>query len=182
MRKYLHDDFKKTVVNIERVMNNYKELNNSNFKNGTFRIQKEGYYKLTENIIFEPNKEDGFLPTIDQMRGGTNAKYPMAPFGPYILGFFSAITIECGNVVLDLNGFCISLLTEILFLDIILVIDERTPFLSITSSLMYDEKDLFVYDIKERKRALLIALESSFCFFFDTPVILLGIIFPFSVT
>ena len=38
-----------------------------------------------------------------------------------------------------------------------------------------------LYDINDKNLALLIALESSFCFFLETPVILLGIIFPFSV-
>ena len=36
-----------------------------------------------------------------------------------------------------LNGFWINLLTEILFLDNTLVIDDKTPFLSITSNLKY---------------------------------------------
>ena len=42
-----------------------------------------------------------------------------------------------------LNGFWINRLTEILFLDNTLVIDDKTPFLSITSNLKYEENILF---------------------------------------
>ena len=42
-----------------------------------------------------------------------------------------------------LKGFCISLLTEILFFDKIFVIDDKTPVLSTTSNLIYDENISF---------------------------------------
>ena len=89
------------------------QLSNENFKNGTFRIIKSGIYKLTENIIFSPNSNiytslnchdllnvlDNFHPTESQ-----KSDYPTPP---YQFGFFAAITIECDNVILDLNGFSI---------------------------------------------------------------------------
>ena len=31
-------------------------LTNNNFINGTYRITKPGYYKLSEDIVFAPNK------------------------------------------------------------------------------------------------------------------------------
>ena len=40
-----------------------------------------------------------------------------------------------------LKGFCINLFTEILFFDKIFVIDDKTPVLSMTSSLIYEEKN-----------------------------------------
>jgi hypothetical protein len=42
-----------------------------------------------EDIIFEPNKENHYM--------------PYRKDDAYILGFFSAITIECNNVIIDLH-------------------------------------------------------------------------------
>jgi len=75
------------------------ELNQSHFVNGTVRITKPGIYTLTENIVFNPNENDDFFPRMDQL-----SKFPMGNSGPFHLGFFAAITIECDNVILDLNG------------------------------------------------------------------------------
>ena len=33
--------------------------------------------------------------------------YPQHMMGPYHLGFFAAITVECDDVIIDLNGFSI---------------------------------------------------------------------------
>ena len=63
------------VVVEERTLQNYVELKNCDFKNGTVRIIHAGYYKLTEDIIFDP------IP-------GSIKKYPKTPHGPYSLGFF----------------------------------------------------------------------------------------------
>jgi len=57
-----------------------------------------------EDIVFEPNPNDDFLPTAAQTAGGASAEYPTAPFGGYHLGFFAAITVEGKNIFLDLNG------------------------------------------------------------------------------
>ena len=42
------------------------------------------------------------MPTAAQISSG---EYPVAPNGPYHMGFFAAITIETNNVVIDLNGY-----------------------------------------------------------------------------
>lgn len=68
-----------------------------NFEFGTFRIREPGIYKLLENISFSPNSDDNYFPTTEQ-----NSLYPKE--NGYILGFFAAITVECNDVVIDLNG------------------------------------------------------------------------------
>ena len=75
------------------------ELKQSDFINGTVRITKPGIYKLTENIIFSPNPSNDFFARPDQM-----TQFPMGDKGPFHLGFFSAITVESDNVLIDLNG------------------------------------------------------------------------------
>ncbi len=72
-------------------------LNNSSFKKGTLRITKPGVYIITEDIILEPNEDIDCFPSNEQSN-----IYPMSP-GPYVLGFFAGITVECNNVVIDLN-------------------------------------------------------------------------------
>lgn len=74
----------------------------NDFKEGTYRITKPGLYTLNENIIFHPNPDNDFKPTMEQFKNNT---YPPHP---YRLGFFAAITIECKDVILDLNGYSIS--------------------------------------------------------------------------
>jgi hypothetical protein len=118
-----YKDDLKPFVSLETTMNNLEkslvviELTQSNFVSGTYRIRKSGYYKLTENIVFNPNSSkwdgvkligDDWNPTSVQTTGGASAQYPIAPYGPYHLGFFTAITIETNNVILDLNGFTLS--------------------------------------------------------------------------
>ena len=73
-------------------------LKQTDFDNGTLRITKPGIYILEENIEFNPNPNDDFMPRIGQI-----LQYPMGSSGAYHLGFFAAITIECDNVLLDLN-------------------------------------------------------------------------------
>ena len=75
-------------------------LRQSDFVNGTVRITKPGYYKLAENIVFHPNADNDFQPKPEQMASGLYPEHP----GPFQLGFFAAITIECDNVILDLNN------------------------------------------------------------------------------
>lgn len=77
-------------------------LYQNDFNEGTYRITKPGLYVLNENIIFHPNPENDFKPTMEQFNNNT---YPPHP---YRLGFFAAITIECNDVILDLNGFTLS--------------------------------------------------------------------------
>ena len=77
-------------------------LYQKNFTNGTVRITKPGIYIFKEDIVFNPNEEFDFLPTKDQ--SNKTGIYPQNMSGPYHLGFFSAITIESDDVILDLNG------------------------------------------------------------------------------
>ena len=77
-------------------------LRQRNFTNGTVRITKPGIYILQENILFEPNANNDFMPTASQIISG---QYPVGTRGAYHLGFFAAITIETTKgVILDLNG------------------------------------------------------------------------------
>lgn len=78
------------------------KLYQQNFNNGTLRIRKPGIYILKENITFNPNEDYDHMPTLEQHNSGL---YPSMGNLPYKLGFFSAITIECDNVILDLNGY-----------------------------------------------------------------------------
>lgn len=89
------------------------ELTQASFAHGTYRIKTSARYVLTENIRFNPNpstynsatnKLEGpdWMPTASQIASG---EYPVAPLGPYHMGFFAAFTIEVDNVVIDLNGF-----------------------------------------------------------------------------
>ena len=80
------------------------ELRQADFTNGTVRLRHSAHYVLMEDIVFEPNPNDDFLPTAAQTAGGASAEYPTAPFGGYHLGFFAAITVEGKNIFLDLNG------------------------------------------------------------------------------
>ena len=86
-------------------------LSQTSFSNGTYRIKTSGRYVLTEDIKFNPNPSSyegdkligkDWMPTDEQISSG---QYPVAPDGPYHMGFFAAITIETDNVVIDLNGF-----------------------------------------------------------------------------
>ena len=77
-------------------------LRQHHFDTGTYRITTPGYYVLGEDIIFHPNPFNDFKPTTQQFKHNT---YPVHP---YRLGFFAAITIECQDVILDLNGHSIS--------------------------------------------------------------------------
>ena len=88
-------------------------IDNDAFKNGTYRIIKPGVYILNQDIEFNPNPENGSMPTEEQKQNGD---YPTKKTeediannveketGYFHMGFFAAITIECEDVVLNLNG------------------------------------------------------------------------------
>ena len=111
--------YKHSQMNLLNFFKNYSpkvtKLSQDDFKHGTYRITKPGYYLLTENISFAPNANisqntspngrnvlHNFQPTPEQL---TSGEYP---FHPYHLGFFAAITVEADDVVIDLNGFTLS--------------------------------------------------------------------------
>ena len=79
-------------------------LSQESFNKGTVRITKPGYYILKENIVFHPNPQNDFQPSLKSIQNG---QYPVGKDGAYHLGFFAAITIETNDVVLDLNNFTI---------------------------------------------------------------------------
>ena len=80
------------------------KLRQRHFNNGTVRITVPGIYVLQENIVFNPNENNDFFPTGQQMI----SQYPVGNCGAYHLGFFAAITIEAAGIILDLNNFTIS--------------------------------------------------------------------------
>ena len=75
-------------------------LKNSDFAAGTVRLTKAGTYRIVEDIVFDPNPTDNWLPRPDQ-----SLLYPPAK---YRLGFFAALTIEGDGIVVDGGGFMIS--------------------------------------------------------------------------
>eukprot|EP01084_Bolivina_argentea_P078622 142682_1 len=99
----------------ENINRNNVKLYNSDFIYGTYRIKSSGTYIIMEDIIFDFNAPNGYKfgnlqtynnindwwPNIDQ-----NDIYPGAGdnYGSYFLGFWAGITIECNDVILDLNG------------------------------------------------------------------------------
>lgn len=92
----LLDNFEETMKT--EIMNRIL-LTNVDFSNGTYRIKKPGIYILSEDIVFNPT----FLfPQKSQKE-----EYPTGKNGAYHLGFFAAITVECHNVIIDLNGYSI---------------------------------------------------------------------------
>ena len=69
-------------------------LRQEDFDRGTYRIKRSGIYILKENIVFEPNPDNDHLPLPD------DDEYK----GPaFMFGFFAAITVECHDVIIDLN-------------------------------------------------------------------------------
>ena len=103
-------------------------LSNEDFLYGTYRITKPGIYMLTEDILlnfnepsddiksspdFSPNSFDD-LYWMPKQDGSQDDEYMGASTwsGPYQLGFFTGITIEANDVILDLNGFEIGMSRE----------------------------------------------------------------------
>jgi hypothetical protein len=78
---------------------NIIQITQSDFHMGTYRIRQPGYYMLMSDITFDPIE---LFPKLG------NTMYPNGigkeGFGQYSLGFFAAITIECEDVILDLNN------------------------------------------------------------------------------
>eukprot|EP01084_Bolivina_argentea_P298668 514715_1 len=108
--------------------NNIVYLSNADFLAGTYRITQPGIYILNEDIVLNfnaPSEEerasDSFSPNsyadlhwMPSTDGSQDEEYMGAStwHGPYQLGFFSGVTIETANVVIDLNGHSISMSDE----------------------------------------------------------------------
>eukprot|EP01084_Bolivina_argentea_P014718 27532_1 len=104
--------------------NNKIYLTQEDFKYGTYRIRECGEYIFTQDIIcdfngptqdeelhsnFSPNRIDSnelyWFPTIEQANKDNDYPGLYDFIGSYALGFFAGITIECNNVIINLNGF-----------------------------------------------------------------------------
>ena len=70
-------------------------LNSIDFCKGTYRIRRPGTYTFSENVTFSPNPDLDFFP---------DPKDPDYSGPGFILGFFTALSIECDDVCVDLNG------------------------------------------------------------------------------
>jgi hypothetical protein len=95
-------NYNEMLINSLKKYNNTIFLYQNDFINGTYRITKPGVYILKEDIVFHPNPDNDFNPTVQQL------KEKVFPSNPFRLGFFAAITIECNNVIIDLNGYTLS--------------------------------------------------------------------------
>eukprot|EP01084_Bolivina_argentea_P301903 520992_1 len=102
----------KSVENKHKKYHLYAE----DFKHGTYRIQHSGTYIIMEDIQFNFNAApkghkspnnilDNFWWPLKS--DNTMDKYPgaMGSRDAFFLGFFAGITIECSDVILDLNGY-----------------------------------------------------------------------------
>eukprot|EP01084_Bolivina_argentea_P134567 237340_1 len=86
------------------------------FASGTYRITHSGTYVLDCDIEFEPNAPSnadssandydsyGWFPLPSQEETYATGFLDASYVGEYQLGFIAAVTIECDNVVFDLNG------------------------------------------------------------------------------
>ena len=91
-------------------------LEQSDFTDGTYQIIESGIYCLTENIIFDPlpgdiddpNAEGAWFPVDESTFPGSTTQIG----GPFVLGFFAALTIAADDVKLDLNGYTMSFSQE----------------------------------------------------------------------
>jgi len=108
-----------TVEVVEREQNEFK-LFQSDFAHGTYRIRTPGTYVLQEDITLDftapadttsdtfsyndPFAHSAYWPSdADEYPGAGQAR------DAYFLGFFAGITIECSDVILDLNHFEIAM-------------------------------------------------------------------------
>jgi hypothetical protein len=84
-------------------------LSQSDFNTGTYRIQTPGIYILLEDIVFNPNPENDYKPYPNDPRYSQPPKLAGTTYSkPFSLGFFAAITVECTQVCIDLNGHSIA--------------------------------------------------------------------------
>lgn len=74
-------------------------LRQEDFKEGTYIIDKPGNYVLKENIVFNPNPDNDWMPRQNQ---------PQYSDPAFMLGFFAAIVVKSTRVVINLNGKSIS--------------------------------------------------------------------------
>lgn len=116
----IQEDLDEENAKTNKITTNTVYLSKTDFEEGTYRIKESGTYILTENIVFNPhslsekdilegispNSEGAWMPYSEQYD-----EYPGADDndGWYWMGFFSAITVESSNVVIDLGGYTIAM-------------------------------------------------------------------------
>lgn len=71
-------------------------LQNPDFSSGTYRIRNPGYYVLKESIVFNPSKVQ------NTQNESSESEYYLDTSEPEC-GWFAAISVECSNVIIDLN-------------------------------------------------------------------------------
>jgi hypothetical protein len=77
-------------------------LHNSDFYDGTLTLDNGGYFKLAENIVFDPNKDGDSFP--DCSAATPNSLYCEGEnANRFRLGWFAAISMRGHDVTLDLN-------------------------------------------------------------------------------
>ena len=88
----------------------YVDLTQADFAKGTYRATAPGVYRLTEDIVFEPdlNDQGEHWPSCETAEKAAAYCENGRPAGPYHLGFFAALTLEGSDVHLDLNGYTLS--------------------------------------------------------------------------
>mmetsp|Transcript_23408 Transcript_23408/g.58543 ORF Transcript_23408/g.58543 Transcript_23408/m.58543 type:complete len:631 (-) Transcript_23408:10-1902(-) len=89
---------------------NVVDIRQADFEAGTYRITAPGYYRLVEDITFNPHpvgslSEDGevmdaYHPHVGDLFPSQRAEYGQG----FVLGFFCAVMIAAPDVTLDLNG------------------------------------------------------------------------------
>ena len=114
--KNLYDDKCLEVLGTLKILQNDPltkkfSIKQSDFENGTLRIKNPGIYTLEEDIEFSPNSSiytSTKCSDLQNVLDNFHPKYPEQqdeyPKPPYQFGFFAAITVECDNVIIDLNG------------------------------------------------------------------------------
>lgn len=91
----LYKQLKALEKQIKKGKGEVTKIYQKDFNDGTYIIDKAGIYKLMEDIVFNPNPDNDYLPKASQQQ--------YSGLG-YSLGFFTIISIKSENVILDLNG------------------------------------------------------------------------------
>eukprot|EP01083_Nonionella_stella_P228596 809962_1 len=83
-------------------------LTQTDFNHGTYRISTSNTYCLTEDIVFDPMPGSSIHPNVENAWfPSDSADYPGSitqHLGPFALGFFTVLSIEISDVVVDLQG------------------------------------------------------------------------------
>src|SRR5689334_17411103 len=95
--KNIHDNLFDKKRYISQLIPTY--IYQKDFNHGTYIIDQPGHYIIKENIVFNPNPSNDYLPNQNDQKYKTLS---------YTLGFFAVIVIATNDVYLDLNNKTIS--------------------------------------------------------------------------